>query len=74
MDTRAVNHILSHPDAYQKPPHNRHALGEIFGEGEAIILVPSQLTHVDHQRGRTTCRGRHTASSPGLHLFLLLRR
>ena len=74
MDTRAVNHILSHADAYQKPPQLRHALGEILGEGEAIILALSQLMHVDHRRGRAARRGRHAASSAGLHPFLLLLR
>ena len=69
MDTRAVNHILSHTDAYQKAPDVRHALKQIFGEGEAIAIASLQLTHVDHRHGRTTHRGRNAASSAGLHHF-----
>ena len=36
MDTRALNHILTHSTIYQRPPPSRYHLGRIVGPG---ILV-----------------------------------
>ncbi|KDQ34064.1 hypothetical protein PLEOSDRAFT_1034004 [Pleurotus ostreatus PC15] len=37
-DPKAVNHILMHPDIYQKPAANRHALASILGEGSLLVV------------------------------------
>lgn len=37
-DHKAVNHILMHPDIYQKPAANRHALASILGEGSLLVV------------------------------------
>ncbi|KAF4578374.1 hypothetical protein EYR36_000181 [Pleurotus pulmonarius] len=37
-DPKAVNHILMHPDVYQKPAANRHALASILGEGSLLVV------------------------------------
>jgi hypothetical protein len=33
MDTRALNHVLTHSSDYQKPPQVRYNLARILGEG-----------------------------------------
>ena len=33
MDTRAINHILTHTNDYQKPSQVRYALSQVLGEG-----------------------------------------
>jgi hypothetical protein len=33
MDTRALNHVLTHSSDYQKPPQLRYNLARILGEG-----------------------------------------
>ncbi|KAF8556684.1 cytochrome P450 [Imleria badia] len=47
VDTRAINHILTHTDTYQKAPDTRHALGQIFGEG---LLVVEGTQHRQQRR------------------------
>ncbi|KAF9501060.1 cytochrome P450 [Pleurotus eryngii] len=37
-DPKAVNHILMHPDIYQKPAATRHALASILGEGSLLVV------------------------------------
>ncbi|KAG8215922.1 cytochrome P450 [Butyriboletus roseoflavus] len=37
VDTRAVNHVLTHSNDYQKPPDARRGLALIFGEGLLVV-------------------------------------
>lgn len=34
MDTKALNHVLSHPVEYEKPPLARKNLASLLGQGE----------------------------------------
>ena len=36
MDTRAINHVLTHSSDYQKPSQVRYNLSQLFGEGGLI--------------------------------------
>ena len=45
MDTRAINHVLTHSNDYQKPAQIRYTLSQILGEGG--LLLPSSLAHVN---------------------------
>ncbi|KAF8452196.1 cytochrome P450 [Boletus edulis BED1] len=47
LDKRAVHHILTHTDVYQKAPEARTALGRIFGEG---LLVVEGMQHRQQRR------------------------
>jgi hypothetical protein len=44
MDTRALNHVLTHSDDYQKPSQVRYNLSRILGEG------PYKYAHCDLTR------------------------
>ncbi|PCH43025.1 cytochrome P450 [Wolfiporia cocos MD-104 SS10] len=37
MDTRALNHILSHSSIYQKPPMARYQLSQLLGKGVLVV-------------------------------------
>ncbi|KAH7882875.1 cytochrome P450 [Phlebopus sp. FC_14] len=47
MDTRAINHILTHSKDYQKPSQLRYILGQIVGEG---LLVVEGAQHRQQRR------------------------
>ncbi|KAI0753239.1 cytochrome P450 [Daedaleopsis nitida] len=36
-DTRALSHILMHPDEYQKPDETRYSLAQLMGHGPALL-------------------------------------
>lgn len=35
MDNKAMSHILSHPQIYEKPEQVRYSLGQILGQGSS---------------------------------------
>ncbi|THH10021.1 hypothetical protein EW146_g8504 [Bondarzewia mesenterica] len=37
MDTRALNHVLTHDMQYVKPERVRHSLGQVFGQGLLFV-------------------------------------
>lgn len=37
MDTKALNHVLSHPVEYEKPPLARKNLSSLLGQGEHSV-------------------------------------
>lgn len=37
MDAKALNHVLSHPIEYEKPPLARKNLGSLLGRGEYSV-------------------------------------
>jgi hypothetical protein len=39
MDTRAINHILTHNYDYQKPEQTRYPLSEILGDGTSLVEI-----------------------------------
>jgi hypothetical protein len=39
MDSRAVNHVLSHPYDYHKPEIARYNLSQIVGAGDYAVSV-----------------------------------
>ncbi|KAG2140907.1 cytochrome P450 [Suillus bovinus] len=47
MDTRALNHILTHSNDYQKPSRVRYTLSRIFGEG---VLLAEGARHRQQRR------------------------
>lgn len=39
MDSRALNHVLSHPYDYHRPEMARSRLAPVLGEGRYTVLV-----------------------------------
>ena len=52
LDTRAVNHVLTHSNVYQKPSQARRNLAQILGKG---LLFVEGAEHKKQRRVMVLC-------------------
>lgn len=61
MDTRALNHVLTHSDNYYKPEVSRVELGRILGHG--LLVVEGETIFFRESTFELICQARNIGSN-----------